>query len=155
MIRYIGIDPGASGGIAFIESSWSGDLAFAIKQPETDRDIWNYLSSLRDAGGQKAECFAMLEKVHAMPKQGVSSTFTFGQNYGKLQMALIASGIPFEHVTPQKWQKALQCLTGGDKNVSKSKAQELFPHLRITHATADALLLAEYCRRTRVDISTH
>ena len=154
MIRYIGIDPGASGGIAFIEvtNPENGDLPFAMKQPETDRDIYHIISQLRWCGEKEVKCFAMLEKVHAMPKQGVSSTFTFGQNYGKLQMALIASGIPFEYVTPQKWQKALQCLTGGQKNVSKSKAQELFPHLKITHATADALLLAEYCRRIRQEM---
>ncbi len=60
---------------------------------------------------------------------------------------LIASRIPFEEVTPQKWQKTLSCLSRGDKNITKAKAQQLFPGLRVTHATADALLIAEYARR--------
>jgi len=82
-----------------------------------------------------------------MPGQGVASSFKFGQGYGSLEMALTAAGIPFERVTPQKWQKALGCLTKGQKNVSKRKAQELFPTMKVTHATADALLIAEWGRR--------
>jgi len=63
-------------------------------------------------------------------------------------MALTAAGIPFERVRPQVWQKELSCLTGGDKNVSKRRAQELFPHLKVIHATADALLIAHYGTKT-------
>jgi hypothetical protein len=62
-------------------------------------------------------------------------------------MALTAAGIPFERVRPQVWQKAMSCMTGGDKNVSKRKAQELFPAIKCTHATSDALLIAEFGRR--------
>ena len=83
-----------------------------------------------------------------MPGQGVASSFKFGQGFGHLEMALTASGIPHTYVAPQKWQKELQCLTKGDKNVSKARAQQLFPHIKVTHAIADALLIAEYCRRT-------
>jgi hypothetical protein len=78
---------------------------------------------------------------------GVVSAFTFGNGYGHLEMALTAAGIPFERVRPQAWQKAMGCMSKGDKNVTKAKAQELFPHLKITHATADACLIAEYGRR--------
>jgi len=78
----------------------------------------------------------------------VASSFKFGQGFGHLEMALTAAKIPFTYVTPQKWQKELGCLTGGDKNVSKSRAQQLFPHIKCTHAISDALLIAEYCRRT-------
>jgi crossover junction endodeoxyribonuclease RuvC len=85
-----------------------------------------------------------------MPKQGVSSTFKFGVNYGFLRGMLTAHKIPFEEVTPQKWQKAMGCLSKGNKNVTKAKAQQLFPNLKITHKVADALLIAEYCRRTHV-----
>ena len=94
------------------------------------------------------KCIAMIEKVHSMPKQGVKSSFTFGQGYGFLLGCLTALEIPFEYVTPQKWQRYLGCLSKGDKNVTKQKAQELFPHLEITHATADALLIGEYLKRT-------
>ena len=78
---------------------------------------------------------------------GSTSAFSFGRGVGNLEMALTAAGIPFERVTPQKWQKALGCMTKGDKNVSKRKAQELFPQMKCTHATSDALLIMEYGRR--------
>jgi hypothetical protein len=82
-----------------------------------------------------------------MPGQGVSSSFKFGMSYGSLRMALIAHSIPFESVTPQAWQKSLHCLSGGDKNRTKARAQQLFPNQKVTHATADSLLIAEYIRR--------
>lgn len=62
-------------------------------------------------------------------------------------MALTAAGIPFDEVSPAVWQKYLGCLTGGDKNVTKAKAQQLFPHITVTHAIADAILIGEYLRR--------
>lgn len=90
-----------------------------------------------------------------MPGQGVSSTFKFGQHYGMLRMALIAASIGFETVAPGVWQRAIGCLSGGDKKVTRAKAQEMFPSVHIvgrgdkapTHAIADALLIAEYGRR--------
>jgi len=90
----------------------------------------------------------MVERVHAFPGAGVTGMFTFGNFYGFLRGILTASGIPHEFVQPEKWQKAMGCLTRGDKNVSKAAAQRLFPKIKITHAMADSLLIAEYCRRT-------
>lgn len=139
-MNYIGIDPGKSGGIAVITTEGA---AYAYKMPPTDRDLLDLLDDI-GAGVSRA----MLEQVHAMPGQGVTSTFTFGRGFGKLEMALCAARIPFELVTPQKWQKLLGCLTKGNKNVSKAAAQRLFPTLKVTHAIADALLIAEFCRRT-------
>lgn len=136
MRAVLGVDPGASGGFALVTGSRSGNICWPM--PETERDIYELLAS----SGADHIC---IESVHSMPKQGVASSFKFGRNYGFLRGAIIASGIPFEDVTPQKWQKALGCLTGGDKNVSKAKAQQLYPFLKITHATADALLIATYC----------
>lgn len=147
MKLHIGIDPGASGGIAFIPDN-NPAKAWAVKMPETLADLWCVMDewNLNDVERDTIHC--CLEKVHSMPGQGVASSFKFGQGFGHLEMALTASRIPFTYVTPQKWQKELGCLTGGDKNVSKARAQQLFPHLKITHALADSLLLAEYCRRT-------
>lgn len=140
---YIGIDPGASGGIAIVcglgVSSW--------KMPETERDIYELIESLKVWSGDLST--AVIERVHSMPRQGVASTFKFGVGYGGLRMALIASGIPWHEVTPQRWQRDMSCLTKGDKNVSKRKAQQLFPSHKITHANADALLLAEWLRINR------
>jgi hypothetical protein len=64
-------------------------------------------------------------------------------------MALTAAGIPFERVRPQAWQKAMGCMSKGDKNITKRKAQELFPQIKVTHATADALLIATYGTRQK------
>ncbi len=142
MKLFLGADPGMSGGIGFIPES---GLAWAMKMPETDMELFSELQGVRS----RYECFGLIESVHAMPKQGVSSSFKFGEGYGKLQMAFVAAGIPFDRVTPQKWQLALQCRTKGDKNISKARASELFPHIKITHAIADSLLIAEHCKRTR------
>jgi len=145
----IGIDPGASGGVAWIDET--GD-ACVKKMPDTLADLWDLIHSLNFNVDFSSinQPKAYLEQVHSMPGQGVASSFKFGQGYGALEMALTAAGIPFERVSPQKWQKALGCLTKGEKNVSKRKAQELFPQLKITHATADALLIAEYGRRNNL-----
>lgn len=143
MSIFLGIDPGQSGGIAVLGL---GANPAAWKIPETERDVWASLYDLElDSFSQPV--LAVIEAVHSMPKQGVASSFKFGRSYGFLRGCLIASGIPFEEVTPQKWQKALGCLSKGDKNTTKRRAQQLFPSLKITHATADALLLAEYARR--------
>lgn len=141
----LGIDPGQSGGLAWID----GPKCYVEKMPATLRDLWDLINTGPEVGHGGSR-FAYLEKVHAMPKQGVASTFKFGRGFGNLEMALVAAGIPYEYVTPQKWQKALGCLSKGDKNVTKRKAQELFPGVpKITHAIADALLIAEYGRRMR------
>lgn len=142
MKAYIGIDPGQSGGIAVVNDAGEG---FAWPMPDTERDIYDHIVSLTT--WCNCSMSACIERVHSMPRQGVASTFKFGMGYGALRMALVASGLPWRDVTPQAWQKAIGCLTKGDKNVSKAKAQQLFPSLRITHATADALLIAEWLRR--------
>lgn len=84
-----------------------------------------------------------------MPKQGVASSFKFGRSYGFLIGLLTGLRIPYEFVTPQKWQKAMGCLTHGDKNISKAAAQRRWPNEKWTHATADAGLIAEYGRTHR------
>ena len=142
----IGIDPGKNGSIAWITDG----KPCVEKMPETLQDLWELIQDILHAGciwPNTQPCKAYLEQVHSMPGQGVASSFKFGQGYGSLEMALTAAGIPFERVSPQKWQKAMGCLTKGDKNVSKRKAQELFPNMKVTHATADALLICEYGRR--------
>ena len=139
----IGIDPGMSGGIAFVPEHGA---AWAEKMPETLRDLWDLLNPY--GSSDDYQVFAIFEKVHSMPGQGVSSSFKFGQGFGHLEMALTAAKIPFTYARPQAWQKHMQCLTGGDKNVSKQRAQQLFPHIKVTHAIADALLIAEYGKQT-------
>ena len=93
-----------------------------------------------------------IEKVHAMPKQGVSSTFKFGSNYGSWLGAMSAMQMPHIIVTPAKWQRSLLDSGGGDtKTRSLSMARRLFPnvdlHLKKHHGRSDALLLALYAAR--------
>lgn len=144
MMIIIGIDPGNNGGIAWIRN---GETCVE-KMPETLTDLWDLINDIGTMTSlARPRWQAYIEEVHSSPQMGVKSAFTFGNGFGHLEMALTAAGIPFERVRPQAWQKAMGCLTKGDKNVSKRRAQELFPQLKITHATADALLIAEYGRR--------
>jgi Holliday junction resolvasome RuvABC endonuclease subunit len=145
MKTIIGVDPGKNGAIAWITDG----KPCVEKMPETLQDLWDMMQSVAHERGYDSanNCTAYLEQVHSSPQMGVKSAFTFGQGMGHLEMALTAAGIPFVRVTPQRWQKSLGCLTGGDKNITKRRAQELFPSLKITHAVADALLIAEYGRR--------
>lgn len=143
----LGIDPGKSGGFAVmpIFPSCTNFVEPFYAEPvknQTPADIVHAFERLKE---YPLVCF--LEKVHSMPKQGVRSTFTFGENFGMYIGILTALKIPYQTVSPGTWQRSLGCLSKGDKNVTKRKAQELFPMLTITHATADALLIAEYGRR--------
>jgi crossover junction endodeoxyribonuclease RuvC len=141
MKTIIGIDPGQSGGIAWMNQRG----VEVIKMPDTERDIVDALRAMiYEAPELERGVKCYLELVHSMPRQGVASSFKFGKGYGVLIGVLSALEIPFELVTPQKWQKAMGCMSKGDKNVTKRKAQQLFPRLKITHATADALLIAAY-----------
>ena len=121
---FIGVDVGAGGGIAVIDDT--GFVQFTVKMPETDRDL---LDALNWAALQAPLLSrrGMLEKVHSSPDNGVTSAFSFGAQYGRVRMALAAAQIPFDEVSPFKWQRQLECLTGGDKNVSKARAQRMFP----------------------------
>jgi crossover junction endodeoxyribonuclease RuvC len=151
---YLGIDPGKQGGAsALIDYDGLPDscvhkLSFSTA---TERDIAQWIYGMK-LGEDERTIVAVIEKVHSSPQMGVTSAFTFGRGYGFLRGVLSASGIPFVEVTPQKWQKAMECMSGGDKNVTKARAQQLYPGEKVTHATADALLLATYCRRHHKDL---
>lgn len=145
---YIGIDPGNSGAIV-ARTSPTGVQEFVLKKG-TEADAAGFLRKVKTFG----KTSAMIEKVSAMPKQGVTSMFNFGRSYGFLRGLLVALQIPFEEVTPSRWQKDFGLLRGGKdetntkkKNRHKAKAQELFPRQKITHGNADALLIAHFCSR--------
>jgi len=156
---YIGIDPGASGGIAYVDRD-EDQKACAVKMPATERDTWDEMCP-HDGD----YVFIAIEKVgpsrgdyrDKKRKQGVSSAFKFGVNYGLLRGFVISLGVRWDDVSPQKWQrefglvfpKAMNLTPTEKKNRHKAKAQQLFPHLKITHAIADALLIAEWARRQK------
>jgi len=143
----IGIDPGKGGGIASVDEN--SNVLRVDPMPLTLADTYMALiahkSRQRDHAGP-VKC--VMEWVSASPQMGVVSAFTFGRGFGNLEAFLLAAEIPTDLTTPAKWQRDLQCQTGGNKNISKARAQQVFPSLaKITHAIADALLIAEWCRR--------
>jgi len=147
MNYYAGIDPGQGGALAIVSDNMQE--AFA----------WDFPGSIEAAADLLREVFLEhhplltgIEKVGAMPKQGVSSTFAFGQNYGAWLGALASLQMPHILVTPGKWQKALLDSSPGDtKQRSLSMARRLFPNVELSrvkdHGRADALLLALYSSR--------
>jgi hypothetical protein len=138
---YLGIDPGKSGAIAAVWDDGEAHVSY-IKGDQTEHDIWNWLQ-----GFDLDNARAVLEMVASRPTDGVRQAFTFGASYGFVRGMLTAAKVPYIEVTPKKWQAKMQCLTGGDKKISKARCQQLFPKANIINANADALLLAEYGRR--------
>lgn len=142
MMTIMGIDPGVSGGIALIDLD--GVVKGYMKMPETLGDLATLFKEMK---GKDIKCY--LEKIGSMPgdKKFFTRIAKLHRHFGQLQMGISMAGIPFEEVVPKKWQTKLSCLTKGNKKVSKEKAQKLFPQCKVTHAVADALLIAEYGRR--------
>lgn len=144
---YMGIDPGANGGIAWLDAE--GRLVEVVKMPPTPSDV------LAALGSHQGVTACLMEKVGGIPGQGAAASFSFGKGYGELTMALLALGVPTTIVTPQKWQKHL-CLSGkkgeaktAHKNRIKAWAQLRFPGMKVTLWAADALAIATYAYETR------
>jgi crossover junction endodeoxyribonuclease RuvC len=154
---YIGIDPGKNGGIAVINDKFPKPVNITVYKYSDDDlidviDVCTKGSSIAVHRDEEIKC--VLEKVNAMPGQGVVSMFNFGQNFGFIQGVLKAYEIPFELVPPQKWKKEFSVTS--DKNTSIEVAKRLFPgvNLKATEkckkdhdGMAEALLMAEYARR--------
>lgn len=148
-MRFIGIDPGKSGGIAVLNER--GDAIDTIRMPDTPTGILAFLRT-RTYSASGEESRAALEYVRSRPDQASPGMWTFARNYGHCEMALTAAGVPYYDVHPLRWQKLMECRTHGDKNISKARAVELWPGTKITHAIADALLIAEWCRRNTLGL---
>lgn len=155
---FIGIDPGLSGGIAVIGSI----MTKADRTPiiEGDKRTMNlpacaeWIRKVVAANGGGA--FAVVELVHSMPGQGISSSFTFGKGLGSWHGILATLGIPYQEVSPVRWKKAmLPDMDKSQKGSSIIKATQLFPHINLipegcrvaSDGMAEALLLADYGRR--------
>lgn len=146
----IGIDPGKKGGIAiYSEGEWKTYI-----MPLSGKDINE--KELSDIFfGVPGECenvMAYLEKVHAMPGQGVTSMFTFGMGYGILRGILTANWIPYQLVTPQAWKKVVLAGLSKDKNESCNYVLRKYPKIELMPGRkrvpdlgiADAVCIAEY-----------
>jgi len=136
----LGIDPGAKGGLALLDKETG-----KIEETYSFDNFENAAEFVREGGIHKV-CF--LEKVHAMPQQGVSSTFKFGTNFGFWQGLLLGLGYEIELVGPQVWQSDLYLPKASSKtehkNNLKQRASEFWPEIKFTHAIADAALIARY-----------
>ena len=145
----IGIDPGINGGVAIIENGHIDVTAC----PDTVKDMADYI---KNAKWDCINMFCIIERVHSMPGQGVASTFKFGMNYGQWLGILASQGVPYKEVTPQMWMKSYGSLPK-DKKARKTRlkhlAQSLYPNVKVTLKTADAILLANYCKQVAPDIS--
>lgn len=144
----IGIDPGKTGAIAVMDDD--GILCLEPFNVDKYVDVLSYVGRSTSAKDIKV----CLEKVGAMPGQGVVSMFNFGHNFGVIEGILSALRIPYQLVPPQTWKKEFS-LTG-DKAKSIEVCKKLFPwvDLRATERSrkpsdglAEALLMAEYARR--------
>lgn len=165
---FAGIDPGLDGCLCLILPDGKVEFrdvpTFTIKSGKKQKRKYNIpamaelLAPLQkrfqrvDSSG--FEVLVALELVHAMPGQGVTSMFSMGHGLGIWEGLLAAFRIPFQFVTPQRWKKLLMDGQGQDKDASRQIAMRLFPaqadrlNLKKHHNRADALLLAEYLRRT-------
>lgn len=153
-MRVLGVDPGLSGALALLDTE-TEDLqvedmpAITMKRPSQQRKS-NVISPshLADLIEAMAPEVAWVERVHAMPKQGVVSSFNFGMGYGLLLGVLARQRVPFMLVSPVEWKRAYRL--GADKQTSRLLASRLYPHFahrfarRCDDGRAEATLLAGF-----------
>jgi hypothetical protein len=142
----LGIDPGVHGGLAVLDAD--GRVIRLAPMPDDELGLVMLVEEIyRAAALAHVRLVAYLEHVQAHKGWHASGAFTIGRSVGACLAALMAYEITTEPVAPTRWMRALGCLTGGDKRVTLRRARQLFPAQRVTHAVADALLIAEYGRR--------
>ena len=142
---YIGVDPGKSGGFAVIDNGMIGVF------PWDDHSFIDNMAAAMNRG----KCVACVERVGAMPGQGVTSMFNFGKSAGYIEGVLAALGISYQLVMPKRW-KAEFTLNGKDKAASIEVCKRLFPDVDLrptarcrkdSDGMAEALLLACFAKR--------
>lgn len=161
----LAIDPGKTGGIAWSICNGATERIYARKMPDGELDIFDALAAierdaLKQAGGNIS---AVIERVNFRPKQ--RGGWEFSGNYHGLRMALIALGITFRNPTPGQWQTSFGLIQKlpkkkadmtkeeldfhykEKKRRSKELALEMYPGLKVTHMTSEALLLLAYLRK--------
>tara|TARA_B100002052_G_C15537210_1_gene443044 strand:- start:45 stop:545 length:501 start_codon:yes stop_codon:yes gene_type:complete len=156
----IGIDPGISGAICFFED---GEVKNIIDMPSmaegkknkrqiNGNQLYNEIITNIKNIPKKNIC-VVVEQVSAMPGQGVTSMFNFGQSFGVIKGICAAMRLPLHFVRPAKWKKYFNLLNS-EKQASRTKAIEIFPE--ISHKLskkkdinkADAILIASFFNNT-------
>ena len=156
----IGIDPGISGSICFLDN---GKILDVIEMPiMTDgkknkkqvngSQVYNEISK-RIKQFEKNQIRVVIEHVSAMPGQGVTSMFNFGQSFGILKGICTAMQLPMYFVRPTKWKKYFNLLNS-EKDASRTRAIEIFPYFssqlsrKKDSNKADAILIASFYHET-------
>ena len=156
----IGIDPGISGSICFFEDGRILDVVEMPTMTEGKKNkkqvngsqIYNEISN-RIKQTDKKEIKVVIEQVSAMPGQGVTSMFNFGQSYGILKGICSAMRLPMYFVRPAKWKKYFN-LINSEKDASRTRAIEIFPYFssqlsrKKDSNKADAILIASFYYET-------
>ena len=156
----IGIDPGISGSICFLENGIIKDVLEMPTMTEGKKNkkqvngsqIYNEIS-FRIKTYEKKNIKVVIEQVSAMPGQGVTSMFNFGQSFGILKGICSAMQLPIYFVRPAKWKKYFN-LINSEKDASRTRAIEIFPYFSSNLSKkkdsnkADAILLASYFHET-------
>ncbi len=150
----IGIDPGVSGAICILNNGIIVDVyemptmidGKKNKKQVNGAEVVNiFLKEIQNEKNVKV----VIEHVNAMPGQGVTSMFNFGQSFGVIKGICFALRLPINFIRPTKWKKHYN-LIGSDKDASRTKVIELFPNIssKISRKKdsnkADALLIAKY-----------
>ena len=155
----IAIDPGISGSICFFED---GKILEVLEMPtmiegkKSKRQVNGaqiYNEILKRIDGSEKQTRVIIEQVSAMPGQGVTSMFNFGQSYGILKGICSAMQLPMFFVRPAKWKKYFN-LINSQKDASRTKAIEIFPYFssqlskKKDSNKADAILIASFYHET-------
>ena len=156
----IGIDPGISGSICFLENGKIIDVVEMPTMAEGKKNkrqvngsqIYNEISQ-RINKIQNQDIRIIIEQVSAMPGQGVTSMFNFGQSFGILKGVCSAMQLPMYFVRPAKWKKYFN-LINSEKDASRTRAIEIFPNFssqlsrKKDSNKADAILIASFYYET-------
>ena len=159
-MKIVGIDPGLSGAIAIIEDDkviGIFDMPVMAEGKKNKRQLNSALlvSLIRENIIKSEEVAIVVERVNAMPGQGVTSMFNFGQTFGAIKGICAALELPIFFVRPAKWKKHFE-LINSTKDSSRTKAIEMYPKLSNQLAKkkdvnkSDAILIARFFSETRL-----
>ena len=159
-MKIIGIDPGLSGAIAVLDNNKVlniFDIPVMSEGKKNKRQLNSALlvNLLRENIDKEEEVAVVVEQVNAMPGQGVTSMFNFGQTFGAIKGICAALEFPIYFVRPSKWKKHFE-LINSSKDSSRTKAIEMYPKLSNQLAKkkdvnkSDAILIARYFSETRL-----
>ena len=158
-MKIIGIDPGLSGAIAILENNKVlniFDMPVMSEGKKNKRQLNSaLLSNLIKENIGNAEVAIVVEQVNAMPGQGVTSMFNFGQTFGAIKGICAALELPIFFVRPSKWKKHFD-LINSSKDSSRTKVIEMYPKMSNLLSKkkdvnkSDAILIARFFSETRL-----